>query len=161
MRAIVAVAQNLVIGDGYDIPWHYPDDLKRFKEKTVGHPVIMGRKTFESLGRPLPGRTNIVLTRDVNYPKPTGVLIFNSKEDAMNYLQRHNQLENAWVIGGLEIYNLFFDDIHYFDVTEIPETPEGNVFFPVERVVESGDFQHIQSTAYPDRTTVHTFRRTH
>jgi dihydrofolate reductase len=85
----VAVADNLVIGSDNDLPWYFPEDLKRFKEITLGKTVVMGRKTFESivkrLGKPLPGRKNVVISRQENYQVPEGTLLFGSLEQAFEF----------------------------------------------------------------------------
>src|SRR5271168_4522498 len=100
----VAVADNLVIGKGNDLPWHLPEDLKHFKELTLGKTVVMGRKTYESiiarLKKPLPGRKNVVITRQKDYKVPEGVVVFKSLEDAFQELSA----QDIYIIGGGEIY---------------------------------------------------------
>lgn len=108
LSLIVATAQDNVIGRNNELPWHLPQDLKYFKAITLGKPIIMGRKTFESIGKPLPGRTNIVVTRqkDWNF---SGVLVAKSIEDAIDVAQtfrseQNSTTEEIMVIGGAEIY---------------------------------------------------------
>ena len=97
---IVAASQNGVIGKGNKLPWKLPADLKRFKELTMGHPVILGRKTFESIGKPLPGRTNIVVTKQKNYPAE-GIRVAHSVEEA---IRSCGDAEEIFVIGGASLY---------------------------------------------------------
>lgn len=100
---IAAVSENNAIGRQGGLPWNLPEDLKFFKQKTVGKPVIMGRKTYESLGRPLPGRVNIVLSGDNSYVLPHGVLKFNDIQSAIDWLQGE-ATEEAFIIGGGVIF---------------------------------------------------------
>jgi len=127
---IAAVAENNVIGKKGGIPWHLPEDLKRFKELTMGHPVIMGRKTFESiltiLGKPLPGRTNVVVTRQNDYAVPAEVEKYTSTEEA---LAAHKG-EEVFVIGGGEIYAQTIDRADTLYITHVEKTVEGDAFFP-------------------------------
>lgn len=127
---IAAVATNNVIGKQGDVPWYISDDLKRFKELTTGKVVLMGRKTFESilrkLGKPLPGRKNVVLTTRENYAVPEGVEVFHSMDRA---LAAHAS-EDIFVIGGAEIYS---QTLHLADklyLTWIDGVYEGDSFFP-------------------------------
>ena len=124
---IVAVAENGVIGDGNRIPWNYPNDLQRFRAKTMGGVVVMGRNTFESLGRkPLKGRTNVVLTRDTSYKAHPDVVVLSSREEVLEFVAYFSG--DVWIMGGNQIYHLFKDDIQSWDVTFIPERPEGDVY---------------------------------
>lgn len=100
LSLIVAMARNRVIGANGTIPWHLPADLRRFRDLTWGHPLIMGRKTFESIGRPLPGRTSVVVTRQRGYRAP-GALVVHSLEQA---LAACRGAEEVFVIGGAELY---------------------------------------------------------
>jgi dihydrofolate reductase len=127
VSAIVAVAQNGVIGKDNQIPWYLPADLKYFKKVTTGHHVIMGRKCFESIGRPLPNRTNVVITRDPFFVA-TGCVVVHSIEEALN-LAFENEESEAFIIGGGEIYrqSLQYWDTVYF--TEVNINPEGDIFF--------------------------------
>lgn len=121
-----------VIGKNNELLWHIPDDLKRFKELTLGHPVIMGRKTFESilniLGKPLPQRTNIVITRDTSYSHD-GAVIVHSFEDALAVAKGEHPTE-IHIGGGAEIYKLALPYTNKLYVTLHEYEPEGDVFFP-------------------------------
>lgn len=133
---VAAVAENGVIGVDGDMPWHYPEDLRRFKELTLGHPVIMGRTTYESiesrLGGPLPGRTNIVLSRQASLDLPEDVLHASDIDDAIEIAQNAltSDREAVYVIGGAAIYEQFLDRADELMVTEIPESPRGDTYFP-------------------------------
>ncbi|KAA6451756.1 dihydrofolate reductase [Bacillus swezeyi] len=124
---ITAMDRNRLIGKNNDLPWHLPQDLKYFKEVTNGHAVIMGRKTFESIGRPLPNRKNIVVTTDKGLDIP-GCEVLHSAEEAVQYAK--NRDEECFVIGGSKLYTdlLPFADKLY--VTRIDETFEGDRYFP-------------------------------
>jgi dihydrofolate reductase len=128
---IVAVGDNNVIGKDNKLIWHLPADMKFFKEKTTGHCIITGRKNYESIPekfRPLPSRTNIIITRQKNYHAP-GTIIVNSVEDAIEKAKQTGD-EEIFIIGGAEIFR---QSLHYADriyLTEIYHTFEGDVFFP-------------------------------
>ena len=147
---IVAMAQNGVIGRGNSLPWRLPEDLKRFRSFTLGKPVLMGRKTFESIGRALPGRANLVLTRDRGWSAP-GVTVVHSVEDA---LARAAASDELVVIGGAEIYRLVLPFARRIYLTHVHADVPGDTFFPdfdptqwadVECRVHPADEQH----AYP------------
>lgn len=128
VSAIAAAAKNNVIGDGDDIPWRIPTDFKYFKQTTLDHHIIMGRKTFASMGRPLPKRTNIVLTRDLMFTA-TGILVAHSIEEALTMAYDNDEKE-VFIIGGGEIYK---QSMHYLDkvyLTRVMAEPEGEVVFP-------------------------------
>nr|WP_324259997.1 dihydrofolate reductase [Cellvibrio fontiphilus] len=131
LAIIVAAAKNGVIGVGNKLPWHLPQDLKYFKSVTMGKPVIMGRKTYESIGRILPGRVNIVVTRNKSWPAPEGLLVAHSLQDAIDSAVRLGkpELDEIMVIGGAELYReaLPFADKVY--LTEIAIEPDGDAFF--------------------------------
>lgn len=120
---IVAVANNNIIGSHNDLPWHLPPDLKYFKEVTSGKTVVMGRKCFESIGKPLPNRKNVILTRDANYAT-SGCVIVNKPEDV--------DLTDAFVIGGSEIYRLFEDKCEFLYITRIYKHYEGDTFLDLD-----------------------------
>ncbi|MEM9836109.1 MAG: dihydrofolate reductase [Bacteroidota bacterium] len=129
IAAIVATDQNGTIGRGNNIPWYLPADLKFFKRTTMGHPVIMGRKTFESIGRPLPKRTNIVLTRDPFY-MATGVAVVHNLEAALGH-EACQTAEQVFIIGGGEIYRQampYVDTVYLTIVDTVIE--DGDTFFP-------------------------------
>lgn len=123
---VVAVAANGVIGARNALPWHLPADLKHFKAATLGKPVIMGRRTFESIGRPLPGRLNIVVTRRADFT-PTGCVVAGSLEAA--YAAAGDAAEIC-VIGGGELYREAIADADRLELTEIHAEFEGDAHFP-------------------------------
>jgi dihydrofolate reductase len=129
---VAALGKNRVIGDGNGLLWHISDDLKRFKEKTGNHPVIMGRKTFESilavLGKPLPGRANIVITRNPDYAHE-GAIIVSSLEDAFKVAGTLDT-EEVHIGGGAEIYALALPYVDALYLTHIDDSPEGDAYFP-------------------------------
>jgi len=124
---VVAMAENRVIGKNNQLIWHLPADLKHFKNLTTGHPIIMGRKTFESIGKPLPNRTNIVVTRQEDF-RPEGCLVAHSLSEALMMAQQLDA--EIFVIGGAEIYKqaMFLADTIY--LTEVHQEFEGDTFFP-------------------------------
>lgn len=126
---IVAKGKNNVIGRDNQLPWHLPGDLKHFKNTTIGHHVIMGRKTFESMGKPLPGRTSIVITRNKDYAVPPGHHVVNSLDEALD-LARSKALSQVYVLGGAEIFKLALPLTDELVITEIDAAPEGDTFFP-------------------------------
>lgn len=123
---IVAIAQNNVIGNNNQLIWHIPGDLKRFKSITMGHTVVMGRKTFESIGKPLPGRKNVVISRQSNF-KPEGCLVYNSFDKALNSLKTEDEI---FIIGGGEIYRMAMPLTHRIYLTKIHKDFTGDTFFP-------------------------------
>jgi dihydrofolate reductase len=132
LAVIVAVAENGVIGKNNALPWRIPEDLRYFKRITMGKPIIMGRKTFESIGKPLPGRTNIVITRNVNM-RAEGVSIVASLDEALDLARRvalTEGVEEAVVIGGAEIYRLAVAVAERLYVTEVHAAVEGDAVLP-------------------------------
>lgn len=127
---VAAVSKNGAIGNKGKLPWHIPEDLRRFKELTSGNAVLMGRKTFESilgyLGKPLPNRKNIVITRQEEYAAFEGVLVYKTIEDA---LQKH-RAEDIYVIGGAEMYAQTIGLADKLYITEVHQEIEGDAFFP-------------------------------
>jgi dihydrofolate reductase len=145
IKAIVAMAENRVIGNAGAIPWHLPEDFKFFKATTMGHAILMGRKTYASIGRPLPGRENIVLSRTM--PETPGVTVIRSLDELKEpeFTQGGRDL---FVIGGEEIYRLLLPKIQELYVTKVPRTIEGDTHFPEfesefdegAKVLETNDF---------------------
>jgi dihydrofolate reductase len=126
---IAALSTNGVIGNHGQIPWHISDDLKRFKRLTMGHAIIMGRKTYESIGRPLPGRTNIVLTRNQSFQPPEAVQIYSSLGDALDACRRAGET-TAYVIGGGEIYREALPVTDILALTHVHREVQGDAHFP-------------------------------
>lgn len=122
---VAAVARNGVIGKEGGLPWRLPDDLRRFKELTWGHTLIMGRRTYESIGKPLPGRETIVVTRQERWTAP-GVRVAGSLEQA---LEMAGDTE-IFVVGGGEIYAEALKVADFLDLTEVDAAPDGDVMFP-------------------------------
>lgn len=135
---IAAISLNNVIGRVNKLPWYIPDDLKRFKEITYGHALIMGRKTWQSLGKPLPGRTNIIVTKNPNYKVNHG-FIASSLEDAINIAKKIEK-EEIFVIGGGEIFRQAINISDKLYLTQIKTEFAGDVFFP-----DYADFTHVVS----------------
>tara|TARA_R110002033_G_scaffold128341_1_gene169504 strand:- start:22 stop:519 length:498 start_codon:yes stop_codon:yes gene_type:complete len=125
---IAAIAKNNALGKNNDLIWHLPADLKRFKKITTGHYIIMGRNTFESIGKPLPNRTTIIITRNKNYFKD-GCLIAHSLEQALEIAKDEEQV---FVIGGAQIYNyaMEHDLVDALDITLVHHEFEADVYFP-------------------------------
>nr|AIA18352.1 Dihydrofolate reductase [uncultured bacterium] len=127
---IAAIGKNRELGRGNELVFKIPEDMKHFKETTMGHAVIMGRVTFESIGRALPNRTNIVVSRDSNYPVPEGVLKASSIEDAIEIAKQH-ETEEVFVIGGEQIYKLSLPFAERLYLTLVDsEVPDADAFFP-------------------------------
>ncbi|WP_369899853.1 dihydrofolate reductase [Bacillus manliponensis] len=124
---LVAMDKNRVIGKDNDLPWHLPADLAYFKKVTMGHHIIMGRKTFESIGRPLPGRTNVIITRNTDY-KVEGCQVIHSIDDVKKMSEETN--EELFVIGGAEIFKEVLSFANRLYITKIEEEFEGDTFFP-------------------------------
>ena len=128
LSIIVAKAKNNSIGKDNKLMWHLKDDLKRFKELTTNHVIIMGRKTFESLGRVLPNRLHIVLSRDKNYKiNNENVIITNDISDIDKYIKDNNE---NFVIGGAKIYELLLPKCNRLYITQIDKEFEGDSYFP-------------------------------
>ncbi len=141
LSLIVAVSENNVIGKDNKIIWHIPEDLKRFKELTTGHTIIMGRKTFESLGKILPNRKHIVLTRDLDYKvEDENVEIVNDIESLESHL---NNEEENFVIGGAIIYRQLMPKVSKMYVTRIHEKFEGDAYFPI---INQEEWKEIERT---------------
>lgn len=126
LSIIVAMDRNRVIGKGDALPWHISEDLKHFKKITMGKPIIMGRKTHESIGRPLPGRENIILTRDTSY-QAEGCTVLHSIEEIFEHCK---DIEEVMITGGAEIYKLALDKVSRLYLTEVHTEVEGDTCFP-------------------------------
>ena len=151
---IAAMAANKVIGRNNTIPWHLPGEQKRFREVTWGHTLIMGRKTHESIGRPLPGRRNIVVTRNPDYSS-TGCDIALSLEDA--YLMS-KEAKRVFNIGGEQLYRQGINDADMLILTVLQDDVQGDTYFPS---FSSTDFQLIgtEVVSLPVAYTIQTYQR--
>ena len=124
---VAAIASNNVIGKENSLPWNIPEDLKRFKQMTSGHTILMGRKTFDSIGRPLPNRQNIVMTKDKNFEQE-GIKVINDFDEALELIKESN--DDIFVIGGSKIYELFEPVANSLAITRILKDFDGDAFFP-------------------------------
>jgi dihydrofolate reductase len=132
LSLIVAVSRNNVIGINNQLPWHLPEDLRYFKSVTMGKPIVMGRKTYDSIGRALPGRTNIVITRDEAWSAP-GVEVAQTLERALKLAEQACEAAGAsevMVIGGEQIYRMTIDFADRLYLTQVEAEVEGDAFFP-------------------------------
>lgn len=127
ISAIVAMAENRVIGVSGQLPWRLPEDLKRFKAITLGHPIIMGRKTFDSIGRPLPGRENLVLSRTSQ--EIPGTRVFQSIADTLAHCEKQG-FQEVFIIGGAEIYTMTLPQVDRLYLTLVQGSISGDAFFP-------------------------------
>jgi dihydrofolate reductase len=126
LSIVVAMDENNLIGNKNKIPWHIPGELKRFREITMGKPIVMGRKTHESIGRVLDGRQNIVLSSNLSY-KRDGVTVYHNFSDIINNLSGHNEV---MIIGGSEIYKIALPYTSKLYITHINEQYSGDTWFP-------------------------------
>lgn len=139
---IVALSENHVIGRNNKLPWYLPNDLKYFKQVTIGLPIVMGRKTFESIGKPLPGRTNIVVTRNTEWVAD-GVRIAHSLEEAFELAQSIAEIDGRnelMIIGGDQIYKSALPLVDRMYLTEVHAHIEGDAYFPE---FDRSDWQEI------------------
>jgi dihydrofolate reductase len=140
---IVAAGLDNELGKDNQIIWHLPDDFKRFKALTTGHYIIMGRKTFESFPKPLPNRTHVIITRNLNYQAPEGCLVVTSLEKAIDVCPKN---QNIFIIGGGEIYKQSINIANCIELTRIKGSFDADTFFPeiddtVWKLISS-DFHH-------------------
>lgn len=145
---IVAMARNRVIGAKNALPWHLPSDLKHFKVLTMGHHIVMGRKTYESIGRPLPGRTSVVVTRNADYAPP-GVITVNSLEAAISACGNDSEI---FVIGGAQLYRQAIALADRIYLTEIDADISGDAYFTEldgKQWLETERASHIQDENNP------------
>jgi len=139
---IVAVAQNNALGKNNQLLWHLSDDLKRFKKLTLGHTIVMGRKTFESLPGVLPNRKHIVISRNSNYQQ-SEITVVKSVEQALSIVPKN---EEVFIIGGGEIYKLFLEITDKIELTRVYHSFEADTFFPE---IEPNKWQLISSEFHP------------
>ena len=142
---IAAIGENGEMGHNNELLWHLPGDLPRFKKITMGSPIIMGRKTYDSIGRALPGRLNIVLTENQDW-RADGVTVATSLDAALA-LAEAEQTGKAFVIGGGQIYKLFLAYATGMELTEVFDTPLADTYFPF---FASNDFKEVQRTKITD-----------
>ncbi|GAB4245336.1 MAG: type 3 dihydrofolate reductase [Acidobacteriota bacterium] len=157
---IAAVSRNRVIGREGGLPWHLPADLKYFREKTRGHPVIMGRRTYESVGRPLPGRRNIVLSRSPDF-RPPGVEVVDSLEKALDLVRGADEV---FLLGGERVFQAGLEIADRLYLTEIDAEFSGDTFFPeFDRdkwiVTESREHPADAANPFPMRFVVYERKR--
>ncbi|MCB6181948.1 dihydrofolate reductase [Leeia sp. TBRC 13508] len=148
LTLIAAMASNRVIGIQNRLPWKLSEDLKYFKKMTSGHTVIMGRKTFDSLGKPLPGRTNLVITRNMAW-QHEGVTVCHGLEKALSACRG---LDQVFVIGGAELYQQALPIADELLITEVQLSPEGDAFFP--DFSQSG-FNEVQRESHVSDDGIH------
>lgn len=129
---IAAIGENHALGLKGKLPWHLPADFKWFKEKTMGHPIIMGRKTFESFGKPLPGRLHIIISRTNTHSDADNVVWVNSLEAALEIarIREGYNSDEIFIIGGGEIYSQFLQKADRMYLTEVELSPQADAFFP-------------------------------
>ena len=160
LSAIVAMTPQRVIGADNQIPWYLPADLTYFRRRTLGHPVLMGRKCFQSIGRPLPKRTNVVLTRDPFFAA-TGMAVAHDRDEALAIAEAAaaaDGLDTVFVIGGADIYRLYWDATELLYLTEVETDAPGDVYFPE---VTDAEWRLVSSERHgPDAKNefAHTFR---
>ena len=150
LKIIAAVSDNNVIGKNGEIPWYISEDFKRFKKLTLLHPVIMGRKTYESIidriGNPLPKRINIVLTRQEDYKAEEGVKIYHSLEDALKENWHHEQ---KYILGGQSVYEKSMIHADVLEITEVHQTiKDGDAFFPEISKMNWKEINRIKNDGY-------------
>lgn len=154
---IAAIDKNRVIGHENDLPWYLPEDLKRFKALTMGKTVLMGRKTYDSiikrLGKPLPGRKNVVVTRGASFQVPEGVFVYNDLNKAISDLKD----EDLFIIGGGEIFKQTIDLADTLYITHVDMEAPGNVFFP-EIDAKNKKWQKVEEEGH-DNFTFCTYTR--
>lgn len=148
IKLIVAMDENNLIGKDNKIPWNLPQDLQFVKAVTTGHTIVMGRKNYESIGHPLPGRRNIVISRNKDYSAP-GCEVFTSVEDVLKATEND---EEVYIFGGTEIYKLFIPYCEMMIITRIYHSFEGDTYFPEvdwSRWVEIGCTKGKADAPYP------------
>ena len=150
---IAAIGNNNELGKGNDLIWHLPADLKRFKKRTTGHAIIMGRNTFESIGKPLPNRRSIIITRNTSYQKE-GCEIVHSLEEAIELIASQ---EDAFIIGGAQIYKEAMEKnvVDQLDITKVHQDFDADVFFPA---IDSRVWEEVTREPFlPDEKNLFTY----
>lgn len=147
IAVIVAMASNRAIGLNNQIPWHLSADLKKFKAITMGCPILMGRKTHESIAKPLPGRSNIIISRNPHY-RAKGCLVFSRVEAALDACQQHDEI---FVIGGASLYESMLPRADSIYLTQINKAFKGDVFFPF---IDKRDWKEVAREDIKDDASV-------
>jgi dihydrofolate reductase len=146
------MARNRVIGADNRIPWHLPNELKLFKSLTMGHPIVMGRRTFESIGRLLPGRTTVIVTRQADYTVP-GAIVAHSMREALDACKGDAEI---FVIGGADLFRHTLPIADRLYLTVVDAEPEGDTFMPE---IDSRAWREIESQSFPaDERHAHAYR---
>jgi dihydrofolate reductase len=156
---VVAIGPGGVIGKDGEIPWHLPSDLKRFKAITWGHPIVMGRRTHESIGRPLPGRLNVVLSGTPGF-RPQGCVVARSPAEAIA-IGRASGADRLMIVGGERLYREFLPRCSVMHLTEVEGRFDGDARFPIEEFREADwTVEHLEDLARDDRNPhPHRYRR--
>jgi len=153
ISAIVAIAENRVIGKDNKLPWHLPADLRHFKAITTGNPILMGRKTYQSIGRPLPNRTNIIITRDQGFQAP-GCMVVTSLEEAIAQASLQGG-KDIFIIGGAEVYKQLMPDIDRIYLTVVHHVFDGDTYFPE---LNETEWQEVECDDFaPDSENVYSY----
>jgi len=139
LTAIVAMSENRAIGKNNQLPWHLPADLKHFRDLTINKPILMGRKTFQSIGRPLPNRLNVVISRDENF-KIEGCRIYHSINEALFHLKDYPEI---CLIGGAELFRQMLPNVRRIYLTIVHHTVSGDVFFPELNSSEWNEIERV------------------
>ena len=151
ISAVVAMSENRVIGKDNQLPWHLPADLQHFKKITMGKPIIMGRKTFESIGKPLPGRNNIIITRDKNF-KAQSCIVVHSIEEAISSVKDNNEI---FIIGGAELFKQTLPNIQRLYLTIIHHVFDGDTYFPE---INSSEWREVEREFHaPDANNIYSY----
>jgi dihydrofolate reductase len=150
ISAIAALSNNRVIGKNNRLPWHLPGDIRRFKEITLGHTILMGRKTYESIGRVLPRRENIIISRQSGYAVD-GALVFSTIPDALQFCRDRDEI---FVIGGAEMYQSVFPQLDRLYLTLIDREIDGDAFFPE---IDFDNFTEVQREPREENRVCYTF----
>ncbi len=133
LNIVVAMTDTGLIGVNNSLPWHLPEDLKQFKARTLGHPMIMGRLTYDSIGRPLPGRLTVVLTGNKDWNAPEGVRVAHTLDDALALAEACAEelgVAQIMIVGGARVYEQFLPKVKRLFVTEVHTQLEGDAYFP-------------------------------
>lgn len=154
IKAIVAMNHQYIIGFQNQLPWNIPEDLQHFRKTTLHQAVVMGRKTFESIQKPLPNRINYVLTRQTNFPLFPGLIIINNLTELIEKYQTSNEV--LYVIGGAEVYKQFLPYCDELIISMIPGDFRGDAFFP--QYLEQFQLVHIDAR---DSFSIHYYKRRH